>query len=67
MKIINLKKIGSNGRSLDGEYLKITMSFGIALLNDQSIENSTEILSMADAALYQSKESRRNRVTISEH
>ena len=63
----NFKKIGANGSPLDGEYLKITMSFGIALLNDQSIENSTEILSLADAALYQSKESGRNRVTISEH
>ena len=61
------KKIGSNGSPLDGEYINVTMSFGIALLNDPSIENSTEILSMADAALYQSKESGRNRVTISDH
>ena len=60
-------KIGPNGSPLDGEYLHVTMSFGIALLNDQSIENSTEILSMADAALYQSKERGRNCVTLSEH
>lgn len=60
------KKIGPNGSPLDGEYLHVTMSFGIALLNDQSIENSKEILSMADAALYRSKQSGRNQVTISE-
>ncbi len=63
----NFKKIGPNGSPLDGDYLNVTMSFGIALLDDQSIENSTEILSMADAALYRSKESGRNRVTLSEH
>lgn len=61
------KKIGPNGSPLNGEYIKVTMSFGIALLNDQSIENSTEILSMADAALYQSKENGRNRVTLSDN
>ncbi|MGZ5017677.1 MAG: GGDEF domain-containing protein [Methylobacter sp.] len=61
------KKIGPNGSPLDGEFLQVTMSFGIALLNDQSIENSKEILSMADAALYQSKEGGRNRVTMIEH
>ncbi len=58
------KKIGPNGSPLDREYLHVTMSFGIALLEDQSIENSKEILSMADAALYRSKESGRNRVTL---
>lgn len=60
------KKIGSNGSPLDGEYLHVTMSFGIALLNDQSIENSNEILSMADAALYRSKGNGRNQVTLGE-
>lgn len=61
------KKIGPNGSPLEGEYLNVTMSFGLALLSDPSIENSIEILSMADAALYRSKESGRNRVTLSEH
>jgi FOG: GGDEF domain len=42
------------------------MSFGIALLNDRPIENSKEALSMADAALYRSKENGRNRITFSE-
>jgi diguanylate cyclase (GGDEF)-like protein len=58
------KKIGSNGSPLDGEYLHVTMSFGIALLSDQPIENSKEILSKADSALYRSKTSGRNRVTL---
>ncbi len=60
------KKIGPSGSPLDGEFLHVTMSFGIALLNDRSIENSKEILSMADAALYRSKESGRNQVTLGE-
>ncbi len=59
------KKIGPNGSPIDGECLQVTMSFGIALLSVQPIENSTEILSMADAALYRSKASGRNRVTMS--
>jgi len=58
------KKMGATGSLVEGEYLHVTMSFGIALLNDQSIEKSTEILAMADAALYQSKERGRNCVTI---
>jgi len=58
------KKIGSNGSPLEGEYIKVTMSFGVALLNDPTIKKSTQILSMADTALYQSKENGRNRVTL---
>ncbi len=58
------KKIGPNGNPLDGEYLKVTMSFGVALLNDPSIENSKEILALADSALYLSKTGGRNRVTL---
>jgi diguanylate cyclase (GGDEF)-like protein len=61
------KKIGPNGSPLEGECLHVTMSFGIALLDDQSIDNSKEILSKADAALYQSKANGRNRVTLGEH
>jgi diguanylate cyclase (GGDEF)-like protein len=60
------KKIGANGSPLDGEYLHVTMSFGVAELNEHSLENSKKILSMADSALYRSKENGRNRVTICE-
>jgi diguanylate cyclase (GGDEF)-like protein len=59
------KKIGPNGNPSDEEYIQVTMSFGIALLGEQPIENSQEILAMADSALYRSKKSGRNRVTIS--
>lgn len=60
------KKIGPNGNSLDGEYLHVTMSFGVALLNGQAIEHSKQILSLADMALYRSKSNGRNQVTLGE-
>lgn len=58
------RKIGPNGSPVDGEWLHVTMSFGIALFNDRSMENSKEILALADAALYRSKEGGRNRATL---
>jgi diguanylate cyclase (GGDEF)-like protein len=60
------KKIGPNGSPVDGECLHVTMSFGIALLDDKSTENSKQILSIADTALYRSKEGGRNQVTLGE-
>ncbi|MFA6970434.1 MAG: GGDEF domain-containing protein [Gallionella sp.] len=59
-------KIGPAGIPLTGECLHVTMSFGIALLNDQPVEHSKEILAMADAALYRSKADGRNKVTLGE-
>lgn len=59
-------KIGPGGSPLAGEWLHVTMSFGIARLDDSSIEHSKEILSMADKALYQSKATGRNKVTLGE-
>ena len=59
------QKIGANGTPLDGEYLQVTMSFGIAPLQGQSLQNSKEALALADAALYRSKEGGRNRITLS--
>lgn len=58
------RKIGPNGSPLDGESIQVTMSFGVALLDDPSMENSKEILSVADAALYRSKENGRNKITL---
>ena len=60
------KKIRPNGNHIEGEFLQVTMSFGIALLNDNAITNSKEIISMADAALYRSKASGRNQVMLAE-
>lgn len=58
------KKIGHDGNPIEGEFLHVTMSFGVALLNNPSMESSKEVLAVADAALYQSKENGRNRVTL---
>lgn len=58
-------KIGPGGKALEGEWLQVTMSFGIAQLHDQPVETSKEILAMADAALYQSKAGGRNKLTLS--
>ncbi|MEI7456891.1 MAG: GGDEF domain-containing protein [Nitrosomonadales bacterium] len=59
-------KIGPTGHALSGEWLQVTMSFGIAPLHGQPVANSKAILSLADAALYQSKAEGRNRLTLSE-
>lgn len=58
------RKMSPAGTPLEGERLRVTMSFGIALLQCQSQDTSTAILAAADAALYQSKENGRNRVTL---
>lgn len=60
------RKIGPGGATVEGEWLQVTMSFGIALLNDPSLESSKEILALADAALYRSKENGRNQATLGE-
>lgn len=59
-------KIAPNGSALEGEFLHVTMSFGVALLENQSKDTSKEILSRADKALYKSKASGRNQVTLYE-
>lgn len=59
-------KIGPNGAPQEGESLQVTMSFGIALLDDPSVESSKVIVARADAALYRSKAEGRNRVTLGE-
>jgi diguanylate cyclase (GGDEF)-like protein len=60
------KKMGPNGSPLEGDSLRVTMSFGIARLQCQGLENGKELLAIADTALYQSKENGRNRVTMGE-
>jgi len=57
------QRIGAGGKPLANEYLNVTMSFGIALFESNTVENSQEILSMADQALYQSKANGRNCVS----
>jgi diguanylate cyclase (GGDEF)-like protein len=53
------------GKPIDGEFLTITLSFGIAENTKTSgIKNATEWISRADSALYFSKENGRNRATV---
>ena len=56
-------RIGTDGTPLPDEKLHVTMSFGIALLGDLTVEHGKEILAKADRALYRSKADGRNRVT----
>jgi diguanylate cyclase (GGDEF)-like protein len=57
-------KIGPDGNVLDGEWLHVTMSFGIASFT-ADMSSSKELLAAADGALYQSKIGGRNRLTLS--
>ncbi len=53
------------GSVLENKYLKITMSFGIAMLGKQSdIQNTTDWIARADTTLYQSKQNGRNQTSI---
>ncbi len=62
----NFQKINKSGLPVSGEFINLTMSFGISCLGEGAeIGESKELLSMADSALYKSKNEGRNRVTIS--
>ncbi len=57
-------KCDAAGKPVKGEYLSITMSFGVAeKLGDIEICDETEWISRADRGLYQSKQNGRNRTT----
>ena len=59
------KRIGNNGLSVPGEFINVTMSFGISCLSeDHDFKEANELLSMVDSALYKSKSEGRNKVTI---
>ncbi len=58
------KKISPSGNPVNGESLHVTMSFGIARLQYDGVTSAKELLAISDAALYQSKEDGRNRVTM---
>jgi diguanylate cyclase (GGDEF)-like protein len=60
------KKIGPSGIPLEGDSLRVTMSFGIARLQCNGLGSGKELVAIADAALYKSKENGRNRVTMGE-
>jgi len=51
--------------SLDGQNFNYTVSIGVAELNS-TITNQKQLLSLADKALYQAKETGRNKVMVEE-
>ena len=60
----HFSKSDASGRPVEGEFLSVTMSFGIAEKSDESgTGNYLEWISRADRALYQSKHDGRNRTT----
>lgn len=60
----NFSKTDEEGTPTKDGFLKITMSFGIAHINSE-VETHVELLNNADKALYEAKESGRNKVKIS--
>ena len=46
-----------------GENVEVTISLGVAVW-DSDVENSEAVVAAADAALYQAKQSGRNRVAV---
>ena len=58
-------KVDKTGAVLENRFLHITMSFGIAQLDENSdIETGTDWIARADNALYQSKQNGRNLTSI---
>lgn len=58
-------KTDKTGTVLKDQHINITMSFGIAQLDqDSGINSAAEWIARADAALYQSKQQGRNRTSI---
>jgi diguanylate cyclase (GGDEF)-like protein len=58
-------KADKSGTVIEHEFLKVTMSFGIARHDkDSGIESAIDWIARADTALYQSKLNGRNRTTI---
>lgn len=59
------EKLENNPVIVRREEIKITMSIGVASLPDDSVEGS-ELIGLADKALYQAKKAGRNRVCLSD-
>jgi diguanylate cyclase (GGDEF)-like protein len=48
----------------DGSNIPVTISVGVAVLPDPAVKDANDIVSLADQALYKSKNAGRNRVTL---
>lgn len=60
-------KVAEKAMEFEGTKIPVTMSFGVASLEDESIQNPEALISSADELLYVSKENGRNRVTSAHH
>ena len=60
----NVTTVGKDIEKLTPADVKITISIGLASMQDHPESNLTQILALADKALYHSKETGRNRVSI---
>ena len=58
------KKLESTVVNVDGQTIKVTASFGVACYPSQDIQTMSDLLKTADKALYEAKETGRNKVVI---
>jgi diguanylate cyclase len=58
------QKIASAVIEVDGEHIPVTASFGVARYPSEGIESLDDLLKAADKALYEAKESGRNKVVV---
>jgi diguanylate cyclase len=58
------RKLESTVVNVDGQTIKVTASFGVACYPSQDIQTMSDLLKTADKALYEAKETGRNKVVI---
>jgi diguanylate cyclase (GGDEF)-like protein len=58
------KAVEGHKFAYEGQHIPVTISVGIAVLPNPAVKDATDIVSLADQALYKSKNGGRNRVTV---
>jgi diguanylate cyclase (GGDEF)-like protein len=58
------KAVESHKFVYEGQHIPVTISVGIAVLPNPAVKDANDIVSLADQALYKSKNAGRNRVTV---
>jgi diguanylate cyclase (GGDEF)-like protein len=58
------KAVESSRFVYEGTHIPVTISVGIAVLPDPTVKDASDVVALADQALYQSKHAGRNRVTL---